>query len=909
MAKTLVIVESPNKARTISRILGDRYNVQASYGHVRDLPESSVDIPAELKGQKWSKLGVNVDEEFQPLYIVPGSKRKQVSSLKAALKEADTLLLATDEDREGESISWHLLEVLKPKKTTTVQRIVFHEVTPEALSRAIQNPRNLDDSLVKAQETRRILDRLYGYTLSPLLWKKVGPKLSAGRVQSVAVRLVVMRERERRDFVIASYASVSAKLKAAKGDFEAKLLKIQGSKVADGQSFNSNGELVSAKDTWLKTDQAEALAPRLQKARPWTVTKLETKPSSQSAPVPFMTSTLLQEANRKFGFTGPRTMQIAQALYEGIDIGKGAVGLITYMRTDSLSLAERALTQARKVIGEKYGTDYVLPKPRTFKSKVKNAQEAHEAIRPVDLEIEPQSIRRYLTDEQFKLYDLIWKRTLACQMPDAKLERTRVEIDVEEQGQVHTFLSTGQRIIFPGFLRVYVEGKDDPEAELGDRDRLLPALKEGETVEPLGVSAESHKTKPPARYTEASLTDKLEEQGVGRPSTYSTITGTIADRGYVFKRAKELVPTWTAFAVIDLLEQHFSNLVDIEFTARMETELDDIANGSRQSVKHLQRFYHGTDHEPGLVVEVETKGKDIPYPDLKIGEDISVRIGRNGPFLQRGEGGPGNTASIPEDLPPADLTLEVAKELLEKKALGPEAIGVDPKSGQCVFFKSGRYGDYLEIKQTETEISQNLTPRRVTIPPGVHAPSLTEEELALLLAFPRTIGLHPETNDPVVVAVGRYGAYLTHGEEKANVGEWRKGAEMTLEEAISVLKEPKRGGRGPSTPTAPLREFPAHEETAGPIKLLSGRYGPYVTDGETNASLPKGKAPESLTIEEAVALIKNRRALGPPAKKKKSTRSQTGAAKKTTSGAKTSKTKQSTTRKSSVKKSSRKTKS
>lgn len=879
MAKTLVIVESPAKARTISRFLGKGYEVIASFGHIRDLPEKAADIPASHKDKKWAKLGVNVDGAFEPLYIVPAEKKRHVAELKEAAKGADRLLLATDEDREGESISFHILEVLKPKKDVRIQRIVFHEITPEAIEAALKNPRDLDESLVKAQETRRILDRLYGYTLSPLLWKKVAPKLSAGRVQSVAVRLVVMRERERRDFVTVDYAGITAQLSKEGTAFKARLEKVDNSHIADGQSFSSEGQLVKAKDTWLTIDQAQLLAKKLKENQPWTVTKVETKPRIENPPVPFMTSTLQQEANRKLGFSARRTMQVAQNLYEGIDIGGGSTGLITYMRTDSLSLADRAIAEARQVIQDMYGKEYLPAKPKVYKSKAKNAQEAHEAIRPTDLGRTPASIKSKLTDEQFKLYDLIWKRTIACQMNPAQVERTRAELETQADSRTYTFATTGNRIVFPGFLRVYVEGFDDPDAELGDKETLLPQLTVGEQtqisqtvlVEAKGlfvqeVHATEHSTKPPARYTEASLVQKLEAEGIGRPSTYASIIGTIQDRGYVFKSGNQLVPTFTAFAVIQLLEGSFPDLVDIGFTAEMEDELDEIASGKRDMVAHLKEFYFGNE-SPGILEKVEKKGPEIPFPQIPLDEGLVVRIGRNGPFVQRGEGGPGNTASIPEDLAPADLDAAKALELLEQRAKGPEAIGTDSKTGRAILSKSGRFGPYLELEQTPEEVAAGIKPTRVGLPPGVSPDELKAGDLEILTSYPKVLGNHPQTGEPITLLLGRYGPYLQCGGQNANVGDWREAIGMSVEMAAAMLAE---GGKGRKSRTPePLKELGEADGLAGPVKVMSGRYGPYVTDGSTNATIPKGTDPESITLAQAAELIKARAAAGPAKKKTK----------------------------------------
>lgn len=872
MPKTLVIVESPAKARTISQFLGKDYSVKASFGHVRDLPESASDVPAELKGKKWAKLGVNVDADFEPVYVVTTDKKRHVSELKEAAKGAENLLLATDEDREGESISWHILNVIKPKKGVKVQRIVFHEITPEAIKAAIASPRQVDEDLVRAQETRRILDRLYGYTLSPLLWKKVGPKLSAGRVQSVAVRLVVMRERERRDFVVADYSSVEAELAFAKGSLKMRLKSVGAQTVANGSSFTSLGELSDDRQLWLANESAQSMASGLLESRPWAVTLLDKKEGVENPPPPFMTSTLQQEANRKFGYPARRTMQIAQQLYEGIDIGGETTGLITYMRTDSLALADRAVAEARSVIAERYGKEYVPSSAKVYKSKAKNAQEAHEAIRPTELGRSPDSIRGRLSDEQYKIYDLIWKRTLACQMERARVERTRVEVGVDYKGAGHVFTASGKTILFPGFLRVYVEGADDPEAELGDKETVLPELAMGEVGEAKRVWAENHSTRPPARYTEATLVQKLEGEGIGRPSTYASIIGTIQDRGYVTKSANQLIPTYTAFAVTELLENNFSQLVDLRFTAEMEDELDEIAEGKLDHVQHLKNFYFGEGDELGIAAKVEKEGPEIPFPMMPLGEDIVVRIGRNGPFIQRGEGGPGNTASVPDEVAPADLTLELAKQLLEARAKGPESIGTDPATGRQVFAKSGRFGAYLEVEPEGDEV-----PKRVTLPPGVTAGDLGSDDLALLLSFPRTVGRGPDGVD-IVLAIGRYGAYLTYGEKRANAGDWKEAAGLSVDQCLSLIEEGGRG-RKSSGPTV-IKELGEAEGLAGPVRVLDGRYGPYVSDGKTHATIPKGTAPDSIELSKAVEMIQAKMAAGPSKRPKRRTTAKKAPARK-----------------------------
>lgn len=877
----LVIVESPAKAKTIGRFLGSDYEVQASFGHVRDLPESADEIPAEIKKQKWARLGVNVDNEFEPVYVVPSEKRRHVDSLKRAAKGADEVLLATDEDREGESISWHVLQLLSLPKKTKVRRIVFHEITEEAIREALAQPRVVDENLVRAQETRRILDRLYGYTLSPLLWKKVAPKLSAGRVQSVAVRLCVLRERERRAFVTTAYWDIEARLQAPGGEFDARFVRLDGLKVASSATFDPvTGRVADPKALILEQDDAEGLAKDASAARPWTVTKVEQVPGIENPPEPFMTSTLQQEASRKLGFNAKRTMSIAQELYEGVDLGAGQrEGLITYMRTDSLNLSERALKEAHDVLTALYGPDYALPKPRRFKTKAKGAQEAHEAIRPTDLARKPQDVRRYLSEDQFKLYDLIWKRTLACQMPQAQVRRTSAEIETGVSGKTLTFAASGKEILFPGFLRVYVEGSDDPDAALADRETILPRLDRAMEVEPKSVEAKGHSTKPPARYTEASLVKKLEQEGIGRPSTYATILSTIVDRGYIFRRAKELVPTFTAFAVTELLEDHFTELVDLAFTARMENQLDEIATGARDSTGYLAAFYRGSGAQDGLQPMVEERGPDIPFPSVQLGQDdegrtLQVRIGRYGPFVQRGEGGEGHTATIPEDLAPDELNAARAVELIERKSAGPAAIGHDPDSGQAVFLRKGRFGDYIEVDLTEAEQAAGAKPRRVTLPPALRGHRIEEADLTLLLQLPRTLGVDASSGEPVLATIGQYGPYVKCGAEIRNLDDWRTVPSLTLEEALHILAQPKvrRGGGAAATPRAeikPIQEFGVLPGAEGPVRVLPGRFGPYVTDGKTNATIPKGDDPTTLSADRAQALLEAKRAAGPAPKRGK----------------------------------------
>lgn len=872
--RNLVVVESPAKAKTISRFLGPEYRVEASYGHVRDLPQNAKEIPTKLRKESWARLGVNVESGFEPLYVVPADKKKHVKRLKDALKDADRLLLATDEDREGESISWHVLELLKPKKAIDVQRIVFHEVTPEAIQEALAAPRAVDESLVRAQEARRILDRLYGYSLSPLLWKRVAPGLSAGRVQSVAVRLLVEQERERKTFRVAHFSDIKAELAADTGSFKSKMVRFADARLVDGSSFDpKTGKLADPKRLHLDADRAASLVEQLEATRPWRISRLDKKPGRQNPAAPFITSTLQQEGNRKLRFTARRTMRVAQQLYEGIDLSGERVGLITYMRTDSVSLSSRALDQARQVIKAAYGADYLPEKPVRYKTKAKNAQEAHEAIRPTDLSRRPQDVKKYLDADQARLYELIWKRTVASQMQPARFERTTVEVSAETPDGTAVFQAKGKSILFPGFLRAYVEGSDDPRAELGDQELILPTMTEGQSLEPTTVEAEARSTRPPARYTEASLVKKLEEEGIGRPSTYASIISTIQDRGYAFKKGNELVPTFTAFCVTKLLEQQFLDLIDVGFTALMEDDLDSIAEGEQSWDGLVESFFLGNEEKPGLEKRVEEG--EVTYPAIELGEDpetkapLRVKVGRYGPYLRRGERGSEDDAvvSLPEDLPPADLTIEKALELLRAKDAENEPVAKDPSTGRDVFLQQGRYGAYLERAQTEAEKEAKEKPHRVSIPRGLTTDDLTPEIAADLIQLPRELGVHPEDGETIVAGLGRYGPFIRHVKDYRNLPTWQKACEIGLDEALEILKQPKKGrGRG-ATKTV-LKELGEHESAVGPIQLLDGRYGPYVTDGKTNASLKKGADPNAMTLEKAVEMLDEKRK-NPPKRRRR----------------------------------------
>jgi len=890
----LVIVESPAKARTLSRFLGKKYRVEASYGHIRDLPESASDVPAEIKGKSWGRLGIDTDGEFTPYYVVPGDKKKNVTALKAAMKDASELILATDPDREGEAISWHLKELLKPK--VKVRRIVFHEITEEAVKAALAEQHDIDENLVRAQESRRILDRLYGYTLSPVLWKKVQTGLSAGRVQSVAVRVIVEREEDRLAFRTASYWDLEAKLRGGAIEFPATLAKIAGQRIATGKDFDSKGQLESSTVRLLDETTATELREGLMRRLPWSVTSVEEKPYTQRPSPPFTTSTLQQEANRKLGFSSERTMQIAQRLFQGMDLGGGELeGLISYHRTDSTTLSQKALVEAQHAVVELYGADFHKG-PRQYQTKVRNAQEAHEAIRPTDFRRTPASLERILESDEMRIYDLIWKRAVASQMADAKLLRTSVEITGEtSNGTPATFNASGKAIEFAGYLRAYVEGSDDPSAELLEQDTVLPKLAVGDQVwSPdkldqdlilLGLDAKGHQTSPPARYTEASLVKKLEEEGIGRPSTYAPTVATIQRRGYISRQGKALVPSFTAFAVTRLLRNHFGDYVDLAFTAEMEEILDKISNGEKDWLVFLAEFYRGDGKHPGLEHLVEDKGQAIEYPIIELGIDpesnlpIRVRIGRYGPFLQMGsQADNGPRASLPEDLAPADLTLEKAIALLKAKAQGPKSLGVDEASGQHVYIMHGRFGAYVQLGETPED--RDIKPRRASLGRDHTEETITLDVAQKLLSLPRELGIG-EDGEAILANVGRFGPYVKQGSEFRSLEETDDVYTVTLERAKELLLQPKKSGRRQRSEPKELKALGKHPDSGENVRILDGRYGPYVTDGTTNASVPKGTQVEAVTMSAAVELLaaragmskskkpaRGRKAAKAPAKKK-----------------------------------------
>ncbi|CAM2908109.1 type I DNA topoisomerase [Deinococcus radiodurans] len=851
-SKTLVIVESPAKAKTIEKYLGQGYAVESSVGHIRDLPRSAADIPEKYKGQAWARLGLDVEHDFQPLYVVSPEKKQKVAQLRKLAAEADEIILATDDDREGESIAWHLYQELKPK--VPVKRMVFHEITREAIQAAIAAPRQIDRNLVEAQEARRAVDRLYGYEVSPVLWRKVAPKLSAGRVQSVATRMLVERERERMRFVAATWWDVvvtAQALTAQAGEqtFPARLTEVQGERLAAGKDFDPlTGQLRPGAGVRL-LGEAEALAiSEGLKGQTLKVLTAEEKPFTSRPPAPFITSTLQQEGSRKLRMSAQTTMRTAQRLYEG--------GYITYMRTDSTNLSSEAVNAARGQVKDMYGAPYLSPQPRVYAKKSKNAQEAHEAIRPAGSTFRtPEQLRGELSGDEWRLYDLIWKRTVASQMSDARGRSLRVRLGGQTaSGQTADSVpvvlnASGRTIDFPGFLRAYVEGSDDPAAALEDRDTPLPPLKAGDAVRAQDVKAEDHETQPPARYTEASLVQALEGAGIGRPSTYASILGTIQDRGYALKKGTALVPSWTAFATSALLEHHFGTLVDYDFTAKMEEDLDEIAGGREHRVPYLRRFYLGEEGE-GMALkplierqmgEIDARGiATIKVPKLE-GSGIEVRVGRYGPYMQRGE----DKANLPEGMTPDELTLEVAEELFSRPQ-GDRVLGEDPESGHPVLARAGRYGPYVTLG------NENPPLRSASLFPGEKLEDMTLERALQLLTLPRLIGT--SEGEEVWAHNGKFGPYLKRGSDSRSLATHEQLFTVTLPEAEALFQQPKFRGRGVAA--APLATYEYEGRT--PILLKSGRFGPYLTDGEKNATLRKGEDLNTLDPQRARDILEER---------------------------------------------------
>jgi DNA topoisomerase-1 len=862
MTKNLVIVESPAKARTIERYLGPGYKVESSIGHIRDLPRTAAEVPQKYRGRPWARLGVDIEGGFDPLYVIPSEKRGQITKLRSALRGADELVLATDEDREGEAIAWHLQEVLRPK--VPVRRMVFHEITKSAVEAALSDTREIDRRLVDAQEARRVLDRLYGYEVSPVLWKKVQPRLSAGRVQSVATRIVVERERERMAFVPADYWTVEVELETEDGEarrFPARVSALGGRALARGRDFDRNtGKLKTAAHLLLEAE-AGRLGHELPATRP-VVTEVKEQPFTRRPYAPFITSTLQQEAARKLRFTAQRTMRVAQGLYEN--------GYITYMRTDSTALSSQAIAAARLQIVELFGPEYAPEKPRSYARRA-NAQEAHEAIRPAGTNFRtPDQVRASLDQDSFRLYELIWKRTLASQMKDAQGTSTSVLLSTSTPSAASVQLSASGRVLrFAGFLRVYVESRDDPKARAEDEERFLPALRKGQTVGVASSEPKGHTTQPPARYTEASLVRELEEQGIGRPSTYAAILQTIVDRGYVWKKGSALVPTFLAFAVTRLLEQHLGDLVDLDFTARMENDLDEIAAGVREAEPWLRNFYYGREKGPagdgrrGLQSMV---GEGVDGIDAKAvcslrlgvneeGLEVVVRVGRYGTYLQAGDDG--QRVSIEDNVPPDEVTLEYALELLQGASEQSGPLGNHPETGEPIYVKTGRYGDYVQLGASPEGKGRKRSPKAgkpkmASLWPSMDRGSLTLDEAVLVLSFPREVGSHPETGEPVSVQDGRFGPYVRSGKESRSLERHEQLATVTLEQALGLLSQPKKR-RGATMSV--LRELGEHPQSGLELSLKKGRFGPYVTDGQVNASVPKGRDPQEVGLEEAVELL------------------------------------------------------
>ena len=845
----LVIVESPTKAKTIRKFLPKGYVVEASMGHIRDLPQSATDIPAKLKAEEWTKIGVNVEQNFEPLYVVPKGKFKIIQDLKKKMAGADELFLATDEDREGEAISWHLLEVLKPK--IPVKRMVFHEITKNAILKALTDTRDVDMRLVHAQETRRILDRLVGYTVSPLIWKKIAYGLSAGRVQSAGLRLIVNRERERIAFRSATYWDLEAELSKTKQKFSAKSMSWNGKRLATTKDFDeTTGKLLEGKENILLLDEKNAgtLVSTLKKAT-FTVQSVEEKQFTQKPSIPFITSTLQMESNRKLGMSARDTMRTAQSLYEH--------GFITYMRTDSPSLSQEGISGARNAVKDLFGNEYLSPEPRQFASKNKGAQEAHEAIRPAGAEYQHPK-ETGLTGRDLSLYELIWMRTVSCQMADAKKLSLSVRIEGKNGSDSVVFGANGSRIIFPGFLRAYVEGSDDPDAALEDKEILLPEMKQGDTLSLEDLSALTHTTKPPARFTEASIVQQLEKEGIGRPSTYASIIDTILDRGYVRKLGNALCPTYTGFAVVQLLENYFHKLVDYKFTSAMENSLDDIAEGKLEHLPYLKGFYLGKEGLATLVKEQDKKIDPGESRTVKLDQikDVDVKIGRYGAYVVQPKTDSKEEihATIPDDVAPADLTSETIADLLIASEKGPQSMGKDPKTGMDIYSLSGRFGPYVQLGQVTEEEPK---PRRASVTKGMDPKTLTLEQALKLLSLPRELGVHPEKQKPILANMGRFGPYVMCDGDFRSLKKDDDVYTVSLERGLELLREEKKSRRGAQA----LRELGKLVDSSGTeekIELMDGKYGMYLKWGNVNATLPEGTDHEKLTLEQAIVIVKAR---------------------------------------------------
>ena len=863
----LVIVESPAKAKKIAEYLGDDFLVESSIGHIRDLPRNAADVPAAYKSEKWSRMGIDVENDFKPLYVVSPDKKDQIKKLKSLLKESDELYLATDEDREGEAIAWHLLEVLNPQ--VPVKRMVFHEITKKAILSALETPRELDRHLVDAQEARRMLDRLYGYEVSPVLWKKVMPRLSAGRVQSVATRIVVERERERMAFIRASYWDLEAsfaKAGATEGSpstFAAKLLELDGKRVASGRDFDETGALSKADAVVLDEAGATALVDSLKSSK-FEVRSVEPKPYRRRPSPPFMTSTFQQEAGRKLNMSSSMAMRGAQSLYEK--------GFITYMRTDSTTLSETAVEAARSIVKSEYGENFLPDEPRTYTTKSKNAQEAHEAIRPAgETFVSPAEVAKQVPKSEARVYELIWKRTVASQMTDATGETVSVRVGATTStGGDVAFSASGTIINHQGFRRVYIEDTDGEKDE--SESKQLPPLAVGDAVSSESLTADGHETQPPARYTEASLVKKLAELEIGRPSTYASIMGTIQDREYVWKKGSALIPSFKAFSVVGLLEQHFPDLVDYTYTRRMEQDLDSIAGGTGEAIPWLSSFYFGDDDTEGLKHKVDERlgeidaraVNSIPLGVSEDGEMVVARVGKFGPYVQRGEGGTGNTASIPDDIPPDELTVDKAVHYIEESAKGPVSLGDDPETGLPVYVLNGRFGAYVQLGEM---VDGEEKPKRGSLFSNMTPETITLDEALKLLSLPRVVGVDPADQVEITVQNGRYGPYLKKEKDSRSLESEQQLFDITLEECLKILSQPKT--RRGQVVKPPLRELGEDPDTGKQMIIKDGRFGPYVTDGETNASLRKGDTVEEITDERAAELLAIRRAAGPAKKKKK----------------------------------------